>query len=266
MRLRVISWNVRGIVENAAQLALLEHLSPDIILLQDVAHSAARTMRDNSPPGTMIDTWNDGEGDSAPRGRTGCLIAVAHAWQLIRRSQPGDPATDNRVLCGTAVCESTALTLVSCYAPTNAGAHQTTRASFFTALTAKLAVAATPFILGMDANGPRVDHPDLASSVWWTPEEATVLGSDAPTSDALRLWYVEHPGDLKRRAQYYPRGPLADSYHRGRKGKYVRSRYDSIRVSPGIHVVDVRYLYDDAIQAGSDHALVVVDLEMCCEG
>jgi hypothetical protein len=114
----------------------------------------------------------------------------------------------------------------------------------------------------MDANGPRVDHPDLARSVWWTPEEEAVLGAGALTFDALRLWYADHPADFKRRARYYPRGPLADSFHRGRKGKYVRSRYDSIRVSPGIRVLDVRTLYDDAIRAGSDHALVLADVEL----
>ena len=73
---------------------------------------------------------------------------------------------------------------------------------------------------------------------------------------------VDHPAELKRRVQYYPNGPLADSYHRGRRGKYLRCRYDSIRVSSGVHVVDVRYLYDDAIRAGSDHALVIADIEL----
>jgi len=73
---------------------------------------------------------------------------------------------------------------------------------------------------------------------------------------------VDHPAELKRRVQYYPNGPLADSYHRGRRGKYLRCRYDSIRVSPGISVTDVRYLYEEAVQAGSDHALVVAEIEL----
>jgi len=73
---------------------------------------------------------------------------------------------------------------------------------------------------------------------------------------------ADHPVDLKRRVQYYPNGPLADSYHRGQKGKYLRCRHDSIRVSPSISVTDVRYLYEEAVQAGSDHALVVADIEL----
>ncbi len=262
MKLRVISWNVRGMLESTAELTLLEHLSPDIVLLQDVACSAARTMRGSRPSGTVIDTWSSCENNREQLHRGGCVIATSPCWQLCRQDRPPDPVTDGHVVCGTAVCENTALTLLSCYAPTNAGLDKTARAAFFTSLAQRLAVNPTRLILGMDANGPRVDDPDLARSIWWTPEESSVLGTGAHTSDALRLWYAEHPADFERRMRYYPHGPLADSYHRGRKAKYVRSRYDSIRVSPGIRVLEVRYLYDDAIQAGSDHALVVADLEL----
>jgi len=249
-------------VQNAAQLALLEQLSPDIVLLQDVARSTAQTMCDRRPSGMVIDTWSDCEGDQKQLHRGGCVIATSPVWQLRRQQLPPDSITDGRVLRGTAVCESTALILLSCYAPTNTGTHRSGRSAFFATLGQQLADAPAPLVLGMDANGPRIDHPDPTRSVWWIPEEAAVLGTDAPTSDALRLWYAEHPADFKRRTQYYPHGPLADSYHRGRKGKYVRSRYDSIRVSPGIHVLEVRYLYDDAIRAGSDHAVVVADIEL----
>ena len=262
MRLRIVSWNVRGMVENTAQLALLERLSPDIVLLQDVARSAARTMRDSRPSGTTIDTWSDCDGNQKQLHRGGCVISTSPSWQLRRQDQPPDPITDGHVLCGTAVCESSALTLLSCYAPTNTGPHRSDRSAFFTTLGQQVTDVPTPLILGMDANGPRIDHPDPTRSVWWTPEEAAVLGAGAPTSDALRLWYAEHPADFKRRTEYYPHGPLADSYHRGRKGKYVRSRYDSIRVSPGIRVLEVRYLYGDAVLAGSDHALVVADVDL----
>jgi hypothetical protein len=262
MRLRVVSWNVRGMPHTAAQLALLERECPDIVLLQDVSPSAAQTVRESGSLANVIDTWSDGAPESGRRPRVGCLMAATHRWQLTYGNQCTDPATDGRILCGTAVCEDTMVTLLSCYAPTNVELQKEKRATFFAALARQLAVVPAPFILGMDANGPRIDHPDLAQSVWWTPEDVTVLGPDALTSDVLRLWYQKHPEAWKRRLQYYPHGPLADSYHRGRKGKYLRSRYDSIRVSSGMGVVDVRYLYNDAVQAGSDHALVAADIDV----
>ena len=87
-------------------------------------------------------------------------------------------------------------------------------------------------------------------------------GSSCCGRQGRRIGAADDPADLKRRVRYYPNGPLADSYHRGRKGKYLRCRYDSIRVSPSISVTDVRYLYEEAVQAGSDHALVVADIDL----
>ena len=73
-------------------------------------------------------------------------------------------------------------------------------------------------MLGMDANGPRVDHPDIEQSRWWTEEEALVLGSGVPIDDALRLWYGHHPAELKHRVWYYLKGPLAIRITVGGKG------------------------------------------------
>ena len=58
-----------------------------------------------------------------------------------------------------------------------------------------------------------------------------------------------------------PDGPLAVSYIRGNKRKYTPSRYDFIYATKDIGVINVKYLYDEAIEAGSDHALVLAELE-----
>jgi hypothetical protein len=39
-------------------------------------------------------------------------------------------------------------------------------------------------------------------------------------------------------------------------------RYDAIWATDDFVVVDVRYHYEDAVQAGSDHALVLADLDV----
>jgi len=39
-------------------------------------------------------------------------------------------------------------------------------------------------------------------------------------------------------------------------------RYDFIYVSPGLDVLDVNYLYEESVQAGSDHALVTALLRI----
>lgn len=246
----------------ADQLGLLADQHPDILLLQDVGPSAVRAVMDSHLWSHVADTWSFPLSSQAITRRGGCLIAATDTWVLTPALPTPDVLLSSRTLAVTATRGGAILTLLSCYAPTNTGPGRKGRPGYFGALAAWLSTVPAPVVLGMDANGPCVDHPGIEQSRWWTEEEALVLGAGVRTSDVLRLWYADHPAELKRRVRYYPNGPLADSYHRGRRGKYLRCRYDSIRVSPGISVTDIRYLYKEAVQAGSDHALVVVEIEL----
>ena len=246
----------------ADQLRLLADQNPNILLLQDVGPSAVRAVADSHLWDHIVDTWSFPISSQGVARRGGCLIAATGEWVLGSALPVPDLLLSNHSLAVTATHTGSALTLLSCYAPTNTGPGKTERPRAFSALADWLSSAPCPVVLGMDANGPRVDHPDIEQNRWWTQEEALVLGAGTRTEDVLRLWYADHPAELKRRVRYYPNGPLADSYHRGRRGKYLRCRYDSIRISPGIGVTDVRYLYEDAVRAGSDHALVVADIDL----
>jgi exonuclease III len=262
MRLRIVSWNVRGMPHPTDQLGLLANQRPDILLLQDVGPSAVRAIVNSHLWDHVADTWSLPHPPAATIRRGGCLIGATGGWTLRSITPTQDELLFRRSLAVTAARGDATMTLLSCYAPTNTGPGRKERPGYFNDLATSLSTIPTPVVLGMDANGPSIDHPDIEQSRWWTKEEALVLGAGARTEDVLRLWYADHPAELKRRVQYYPNGPLADSYHRGRKGKYLRCRYDSIRVSPRISVTDVRYLYEEAVQAGSDHALVVAEMEL----
>jgi hypothetical protein len=262
MRLRIASWNVRGMPQPVDQLGLLADQHADILLLQDVGPSAVRAVVDSRLWGHVTDTWSLPIASRAISRRGGCLIASTNEWILGTAAPVRDILLSSCSLAVTASHGEATLTLLSCYAPTNTGPGRKKRPACLGTLAAWLSAVPTPLVLGMDANGPRVDHPNIDQSRWWTDGEALVLGAGARTSDVLRLWYVDHPIELRHRVRYYPNGPLADSYHRGRKGKYLRCRYDSIRVSLGISVVDVRYLYEEAVRAGSDHALVITDIAL----
>jgi len=246
----------------ADQLGLLADQNADILLLQDVGLSAVRAVVESHLWGDVADTWSSPCSSQPIARRGGCLIATADGWVLTSALPVQHVLLPSRSLAVTAAHGGATLTLLSCYAPTNTGPGRKERPGYFSALAAWLSAVPGPVVLGMDANGPRVDHPAIEQNRWWTEEEALVLGAGTRTSDVLRLWYADHPAELKRRARYYPNGPLADSYHRGRRGKYLRCRYDSIRVSPGISVTDIRYPYEEAVRAGSDHALVIADISL----
>jgi hypothetical protein len=244
------------------QLGLLADQHADILLLQDVGPSAVRAVVDSRLWDHVADTWSLPHPPGAIIRRGGCVIATKGDWVFTSALPAPDVLLSSRSLGVTAGYGGAALTLLSCYAPTNTGPDRKERPGCFSSLATWLSAVPAPVVLGMDANGPRMDHPDIEQNRWWTQEEALILGTGAQTEDVLRLWYADHPAELKRRVRYYPKGPLADSYHRGRRGKYLRCRYDSIRVSPGIGVTNIRYLYEEAVRAGSDHALVVAEIEL----
>ena len=54
---------------------------------------------------------------------------------------------------------------------------------------------------------------------------------------------------------------LAISHIRGNKRKYTPCRYDFIYATEDIELINIKYLYDEAIEAGSGHALVLAELE-----
>jgi hypothetical protein len=244
------------------QLGLLADQHADIVLLQDMGPSAVRAVADSRLWLNLADTWSLPHPPGAIIRRGGCLIGATGDWTLTSTPPTPDELLFRRSLVVSATHGNATLTLLSCYAPTNTGPGRKERPDCFSTLAAWLSTFPAPIVLGMDANGPRVDHPDIEQSRWWTEEEALVLGPGSQTEDVLRLWYASHPAELKRRVQYYPNGPLADSYHRGRKGKYLRCRYDSIRISSSIGVTSIRYLYEEAVRAGSDHALVIAQLQL----
>jgi endonuclease/exonuclease/phosphatase family metal-dependent hydrolase len=78
----------------------------------------------------------------------------------------------------------------------------------------------------------------------------------------LRDFLNQKPNVFEELSSDRPGGPLALSYIRGNYLKMTESRYDFIYVSPEFRVESVEYLYEESVNAGSDHALVLVGLEI----
>lgn len=131
-----------------------------------------------------------------------------------------------------------------------------------------------PLILGADANTPKLDHPDpdKARTHWQTgirklsgrPGDDVMFGGrpEHDLEDAYRRYLSQNPGLLQSVALERPRGPLAVSHRTGRRlGSAVKlRRYDALWISRDFDVQRVDYDLESATRAGSDHALVKVDL------
>jgi endonuclease/exonuclease/phosphatase family metal-dependent hydrolase len=136
------------------------------------------------------------------------------------------------------------------------------------ALAKWLAHQQTMVVVGIDANAPRNDHPDIEQNKWFWEEEPLMLEARPlhVLRDALRVQIAVHPFETARLLSQSPQRPLAVSYNRGwGKQVFIPCRYDFIYITPDFATTEVRYLYNEAMQAGSDHALVVADLNRLSE-
>src|SRR5258705_9970727 len=93
------------------------------------------------------------------------------------------------------------------------------------------------------------------------PAVSSVVHPGGSSANLSSLWLAAHPLEAAQRQALRPQGPLALSHIRG-KGALVPipCRYDFIYITPDFSVSQIHYLYDEAISAGSDHAMVMSDL------
>lgn len=289
MRLRVVSWNVdsrpTGFLD--AKVELLRQLQPDLAVLQEINRSVYRALlphplahqRIHRKP--RVFSWGALSTDLCiPRGsehRLGCAVLGAqttallgaHVLDRVPFAVP-DPVRLGflwrTVAARVALATGMSLTAGSFHArrASNYHASQLQRA-FHAGIVGWLADVPGPVVVGMSAGAPTVDPPDVpwstSSSV--DPQDDTdadpLLGPDADhrLDDVLRRYLHHHPEELERIRETRSGGPLAISHHVSAQPV----RHDHLWATRDLTVLDVRYLYDDAVAAGSDHALVLTDLE-----
>jgi hypothetical protein len=82
--------------------------------------------------------------------------------------------------------------------------------------------------------------------------------------DALRCWFALHPEEMDRLRASKPSGPLAITHRTGRRKNSPGTgrRFDSVWVSRHWVVRHIEHLYEEGIAAGSDHAPVMVELDL----
>lgn len=152
--------------------------------------------------------------------------------------------------------------------------HKRTKPAQAVRLAHWLSDLAGPVIFAGDFNTPKIDHPDhdQLHTHWRSgrkildgaPGDDLLVGPNEihDLRDALRVWSDAHPETLARVRAARSDGPLAVSNMPGPKVSRLQYRYDAIWISPHFDVHGVSYHYDEAVETGTDHALVIADLTM----
>lgn len=193
--------------------------------------------------------------------RLGCSIFGRSPFRLLGSGVLAHLAFPERALVVVVESDAGPVTFGSFHTPPGANWGMI-KPLTLTAIAEWLAERNGPVVVGIDANAPKTDHPNPAENEWWWDEEPLLLGSSPghQLRDALRLFLADRPEVMSAICAERPRGPLATSHFRGRGKTRTACRYDFIYVTQDFDVENVSYLMEEAIKAGSDHALVAATL------
>lgn len=275
--LRAGTWNIahrgRKTVEVMGDLVRSKEL--DVLMLQEANPRALSVFQERAGFDWVYTAYDAGAPQPAGRGGPRLAAIAGRGPEPHQLSLLEGVALPPKALTAVLPTSSGPVSVASYHAPPGV-THGIGKVRQAHALRAWIERTSGPVIVGADANTPEVDHPDISRvrTHWHTGGPRIGLnetGDDivfggVPTHrlrDALRLWLGENPEELAVIRQQRPEGPLAVS-HRVGGGRAAR-RYDALWVSAELRVRAIRYEYEAAVQAGSDHALVTAALELACD-
>lgn len=274
---RVASWNVafRSKVAAECQGELLRALQVDVVMLQELNPASADTLRRAAGLDWLVRAVDlrVPQADDRPVRRRG--VGIAGRGRLPRPSWILDGVRLPERTLAVAIDGETELTAVSYHAPPGVtwGIDKPRQA---VALAQRLALCRGPVLVGADANTPELDAADFAATrTHWHSGKRILHGEPGDDlmfgpakihhlDDALRRWLADHPDQAAAMSAARPRGPLAITHYTGKRKNSpgCPRRFDAIWATPHWKINSVDHLYDAAVQAGSDHAVVLADLEL----
>lgn len=273
--LRVGSWNTRF---GRADPAFVVPHELDLLLLQEVTPKAFDAFRECFDDG--VHSIGPALYPSGPPARNG--VAVLWSSRLAGRGArvlPHLVAPHRFLICDLAFTERRGYIQACAYHALNGeqGEDHFDKPRMTYQVARWLEDQPGPVIVGMDANSPDVDHPDFAQTRchfdWLGPRhlERALLGPEAKhrLRDVYRSLVESRPTLLDEIKSERPDGPLSVSHRTGRNEHSPGSpqRFDHILATwPDFAVKSASYDYDGACEAGSDHALVVAELEVDLAG
>lgn len=265
MDVTVVQWNVNGwhTLTNE-QLGLLERLDWDVLALQELTPSSRNRLSDSGlGDGVLSLDLLENEMDELhgrPLRFSSALFVRAPlkldgAWVL------EDAPSKSRTLAATIDAGGRTFTAASLSMPPSVDWHEK-KGEQGDRVAEWLSRRGAPTVFGMDRNAPKFE-PWRGESVWWPHDSMALFGADArhDLRDVYVDWLTQRPEERAFLEMVRPDGPAAVSFIRGKPPK-APCRYDVVYASPEFDVLDVRYVYEDAIRAGSDHGLVWARLHL----
>lgn len=251
MSLTVVDWNVNGFVRGG-QPDLLGGLDWDIACLQEVTRETWTDFRAVADQGNVVFESLPPLADDGPK--YGCAVLVRAPARIEQfEVMAGMPSPEHAAVALVTV-EGRRLWVGSWAAPPGVTWGRAGKGRQVNRFAAWLRDRPGPTAVGIDRNAPKWERHDLADDEWWNRREPLLYGPDRvhDLRDVYRDYLDANPGLAARIRGDRPDGPLAVTHRR----RGVDCRYDAIYASPDLAVGHAEHLWDEAVDAGSDHALV----------
>lgn len=251
MHVSVVDWNVNGFVHRA-QAGLLAGLEWDVACLQEVTHHTWRDFRALGDAGDVAFSYLPPLAGDGPR--YGCAVVVHQGVELVDFGVLRDVPSPERAAVAKVRIAGHSVWVASWAAPPGVTWGSGGKGRQVERFAAWLRDRPGPTIVGIDRNAPKWERHDLVDDEWWNPHEPLLYGVDRvhDLRDTYREYLATYPELAAHIRAERPDGPLAVTHTR----RGIECRYDAIYASPEFSVEGVDHLWDEAREAGSDHALV----------
>jgi hypothetical protein len=265
MNIRFASWNVNNRNLTPKHISFLRDIGADLMAFQEVSprfHSAL--VKAKVFDWSAYSLSNDSAAPVRARSRRlGCSVFGSGRFEFISASSLEAIVFPERTLMVRLRSLGGDLTAFSIHIPPGAS-WGTVKPKTMEAIGQWFAKLDGVGVVGIDANSPKTDHPDISKNTWWWNGEPSLLGGEPVhhLRDAFRSYLHDHPEELAAITHLHPNGPLAVSHVRGKNLCRTECRYDFIFCTPETVVDSISYMYAESLAAGSDHALVVATLRL----
>ena len=260
--MRVGTWNLNsrraGRGDRTAMVDLVRSADLDLLLLQEIYRPEVddfATIFDDA-----CNSLDVVRSDGNTSGKVGCAILARRSVRLVPGSEDllYDLPQPERGLHATAILDGQSLWVLSWHAANAAQHGRTRKEAAYRAVIAALAAQSGCGVVGMDTNMPH-DWPDVnaAEQEHSKPEwkfQWDLLGVSPKHS--FRDVYRDLRESTGTISESPSTGPLALSVVVGGNAE----RFDRIYGTTDLTATSVDHLYEEAVKAGSDHALVVAEL------
>lgn len=256
--MKIIDWNISYSNAPEPKIALLQEVIGDdsfIAILQEVTPSQYEVIKDEFPNiRYSLDYRKPGKFDSKQR-QLGVAILCSEDIEFKNADVLSRCLLPDRTLIAELECNGHALRVMGLHSITGIS-HKKAKSIQFRSF-AECVDEFRPDIVAFDANEPAKDHYDIDKMEFFNNQDKGIGAEtffktlrDAGLNDAYLVNYDT--------SIYVDGEPLVTS-HRFESSN-VSKRYDFVFVNESIAISQTKYMYDEAVRVGGDHAVIV------CEG